>query len=289
MDIISPISLRFHNSLLETSFYSAHNAQLHAYDVACSLALPLIPLAVVARRCYALLPTSICRLFGHCRHPQSCPVPVPFAARPVINTALLAHAVVYLTLITTLLFASRAWLAHRRVLIACAMRMWYTCILPVIVCLQPRGKSGGEYTCTYLQGLHLHTVLLTTAIVPLCHQVRTCVRACMHGLHMVATAPTYSAAVGTVFNAHTTDNTGADCGGSGNRALYRHRPWVGFPGDKGKRASQPPWGSRLPHTADDGDLDGKDGWFCHQPCQPRGRWSAWAQGTVERQGIRVDT
>lgn len=180
MDLISPITLRFNSPLLESSFSTAYNQQLHAYDIACSLALPLIPMAVLSRRCSALLPTCLCRMLGACsRHPSSCEVDVPFSARPVINIALLAHALVYTALLTTLLGASRTWLTTKRVAIAYTMRLWYTCILPIMVLMQP-SRSGGEYTCTYLQGVHLHCALLTSAIVPLCHQV-----ACVGGRHCI--------------------------------------------------------------------------------------------------------
>lgn len=184
MDLISPVTLRFQSPLLETSFSSILNSQLHAYDVACSLALPFIPLAVLSRRCSALLPTCFCRILGLCRHPTSCPVTVTLSDRPALSIALLAHGLVYGTLVTTLLFAPRPWLLRRRVNIACALRTWYTFILPIMVFFQP-SKDGGEYTCTYVQGVHLHTVLLTTAIVPLCHQARVvfahvCERNCVH-------------------------------------------------------------------------------------------------------------
>lgn len=169
MDLLNFVTLRFQSPILETSFSNAQNEQLRTYDIACSLAIPFIPITVLLRRCPSLLPTSVCRVLGHCR--QGCPVEVHFSARPALNTALLVHALIYCLLVTTLLAAPHAWLTRHRVHLACAVRVWYIFVLPLMVLFQPT-TPGGEYTCTYLQGVHLHTTLLTTAFVPLCHQVR---------------------------------------------------------------------------------------------------------------------
>ncbi len=76
------------------------------------------------------------------------------------------------------LTAPLAWLTRHRISLASTMRLWYYFVLPMMILCQP-APHGEQWTCAYVQGVHLHVAVLTAAIVPLFHQVPFAQHVCM--------------------------------------------------------------------------------------------------------------